>query len=256
MKLRWPTPGEWRIGVPGAVPLLVVGVFMVRGCATPDGPNLHPPADFALQPEPTIVAGADLTGVQLPGVDGTTIPDAIRATGTAHLFGTVNGPQGPLPGATVRVEHLVADDPPPVDVVADAAGHWDLPNIAGGRYRVRGFQVPSFAQVKPEIFFLDDGTERSVDLGVDSFTGVSAAGAIAPDPPEFHQPFDLTVRVAVRSVGPDGAVHAQPVFGAQVALTNTPGFNVKSPGSATTDTNGDASFTLECSSEGAAQLDV
>jgi hypothetical protein len=161
-----------------------------------------------------------------------------------------------LPGATVRVEHLVDGDPPPTDVLADAAGHWDLPNIAGGRYRVRAFLPPGFAQLKPEIFFLDDGKQQTVDLAVDSFSGVQVTGAIAPDPPEVKQPFDLTVRVARRTVGLDGVVHSEPIFGAQVSLTNTPGFNVKSPGSATANTNGDASFTLECNNAGSSQVDV
>lgn len=256
MRWRWPTMAELRIAVPIALPCLVLSVFVFRGCSTADVPLLHPPAGVTLPAAEATSAPADLTGVQLAGVEGTTTVVRARATGTAHLSGGVNGPQGFVAAATVRVEHLVDGNPPPIDVVSGPDGHWDLPNIAGGRYRVRAFLPPSLAQTQPEIFFLDDGEARTVDLTVESFVGASLAAAVAPDPPQLNQPFNLVVRVALKAVDTDGVVRSQPILNASVVLTGVSGFNVRGSSSASTDANGDAAFTLDCRAVGAAQVQV
>lgn len=256
MRIRPPTLGQLRIAVPVAVPVVVMSVFVLRGCDTANVPLVHPPAGFDVAGTATTQPGNDLTSVQLAGVDGTTVPDAIRATGTAHLNGSVNGPQGPVTGATVRVEHLVRGDPPPIDVLTGPDGRWDLPNIAGGRYRVRAFLAPTFAQIEPEVFFLEDGAAQSFDLTVDSFSGIAITSSIAPDPPSVNQPFSLVVRVARRSVDPDGVARGQPIENATVQLTGTQGFNVKGQPSTVTDVNGDATFSLECKAANASQIQV
>jgi hypothetical protein len=172
------------------------------------------------------------------------------------MSGSVSGPQGPVPGATVRVEHLVDDDPPPIDILTGPDGRWDLPNIAGGRYRVRSFLAPSFAQTQPEIFFLADGEQRGLDLIVESFAGVSLSAAVAPDPPHLNQPFTFVVRVARKTVDAGGVVRSQPVVNAGVVLTGTQGWSVRGSSSVFTDANGDAAFTLDCRATGASQLQV
>ena len=155
----------------------------------------------------------------------------------------------------MRVEHLV-DDHPPIDVLTGADGRWDLPNIAGGRYRVRSFLAPTLAQTEPEIFFILDGEQRSLDLTVESFAQLALAAAVAPDPPQLNQPVTFVVRVARKTVDPSGVVQSQPVPGAAVALTNAPGWQARGSASTVADGNGDAVFTLECRSAGAAQLQV
>ena len=256
MTWRWPRLSELRIAVPIALPIFVMLVFVVRGCSTATVPLLHPPEGVTLPAAAATSAPADLTGVQLAAVNGTTTLQPARATGTAHLSGSVNGPQGPTSGATVRVEHLVEDDPPPMDVVTGPDGRWDLPNIAGGRYRVRSFLAPSLAQTRPEIFFLLDGEQRNLDLNLENFVGASLAAAIAPDPPLLNEPATLVVRVARKTVDGNGVVDGQPIVNASVVLTGTPGWTVRGPSSAFTDGNGDASFTVECRAAGASQVDV
>jgi hypothetical protein len=254
--LRWPTLRELRVAVPLGIPLLVLFVFVVRGCSTASVPILHPPADASLPAAEATSAPQDLTAVQLAGAKGTTTLVPTRATGTAHLSGAVNGPQGPVPGANVRVEHLVPDHPAPIDVLSGPDGHWDLNGIAGGPYRVRAFMVPSLAQTQPQIFFMDDGEQRTLDLTLDAFNGVSATSAIAPDPPQLNQPANLVIRVSSKTVDPDGVVRAQPVVNATVSLTGTQGWFVRGPSSASTDANGDAVFTLECRSAGASNVQI
>jgi hypothetical protein len=256
MTLRWPKLRELRIIVPIAVPVLVMSSFVIRGCSTANVPLQHPPPGVTLPAAEATSAPVDLTGIQLAGVKGTTTVVPVPASGTAHLSGAVNGPQGPVPGATVRVEHLVDGKPPPTDVFTGPDGRWDLNNIAGGRYRVRAFLVPSLAQTQAEIFLLTAGEQRTLDLTVDSFTGVSVAAAIAPDPPQLNQPLTLVVRAARKTVGQDGVVHSDPVVNGNVALTGLQGWAVRGSSSVQTDTNGDATFTLECRASGASQLQV
>jgi hypothetical protein len=254
--MRAPGVRALRIGVAIAIPLAVLLVFVVRGSATATVPLIHPPPGVTLPPKAATTAPADLTGVPLAGVEGSTTLVPSRASGTAHLSGAVNGPQGPVPGAIVRVEHLVADNPPPIDVTTAPDGRWDLPNIAGGRYRVRAFLAPSFAQTQPEVFFLNDGDQRTLDLTVDNFVSVSVVAAVAPDPPNVKQPANLVVRVARKTVDSSGVVRSEPINNAGVTLTGTPGWTVKGSASGFTNVQGDVTFTLECSSAGATQIQV
>lgn len=242
-----------RIAVPVVVPIAVLSVFVLRGCDTPGVPLLTPPEGAAADAGPTTSAPQDLSGVELARVKGTTVPDRIRATGTAHLFGSVNGPQGPVPGATVHVEHLV-DDNPAIDVPTGSDGRWDLPNIAGGRYRVRAYLPPTLAQTQPEVFFLNDGDQHNLDLAVDNAGGVVLSAAFAPDPPQLNQPFNLVIRVLRKTVDETGVTRSLPVPGALVALTGVQGFAVSGSSTVNADGNGDATFSLECRAAGASQI--
>ena len=131
----------------------------------------------------------------------------------------MNGPKGPVSGATVRVEHLVGDQPPPIDVVTGPDGRWDLPNIAGGRYRVRAFMAPLLAQTEAQILFLNDGEQSNLDLNVESFSAPVVVAAVAPDPPQLNKPLTLVVRVARKTVDADGSCGASPSSTLGVALT-------------------------------------
>jgi hypothetical protein len=256
MTLRWPILAKLRIAVPIALPILVLSFFVVKGCSTASVPLLHPPAGVTLPAAAATSAPADLTKVQLAGVAGTTTLASPSATGTSHLSGSVNGPQGPVPGATVRVDHLVPGSPPAIDVLTGADGRWDLPNIAGGRYRVRSFLAPSLAQTQPEIFFINEGGQRTVDLNVETFVGASLAAAVAPDPPQLNKPLTLVVRVARKTVDANGVVQSQPIVNANVTLMNSTGWSVRGSSSAFTDGTGDATFTLDCRAAGASQVQV
>ena len=251
MTFPWVRLKQAAIGVPIIVPIVVLSVFVARGCDTASVPNVHPPPGVTVATEPATSSPADLTGVQLAGVDGTTTLPGVPDSGSSHLSGTVTGPQGPVPGADVHVEHLVDRRSVAVDVGTDATGHWDLPNIAGGRYRVRAFQAPSLAQADPQIFFLTEGEQKSLDLTVDAFTGgPEVAIAIAPDPPNLGQPSSVVVRVTHRAVGTDGVVRAAPFAGASVTFVGGDNWAVNGSPTAGTNENGDATFVVECRKAG------
>ena len=257
MTFPWARLKQAAIGVPILVPLVVLSVFLVRGCGTASVPLVHPPPGVTLPPETATTAPVDLTGVQLAAVDGTTTLPPLADSGTSHLSGTVNGPQGPVPAATVHVEHLVNNRSNAIDVSTDAAGHWDLPNIAGGRYRVRAFLAPTLAQAEPEIFFLTEGEQKTVDLSVDGFTGVpEVAVAFAPDPPNLGQPTSIVVRVTHRAVGSDGVVRGAPIAGASVTFNTSDGWAVTGSPTVGTNENGDATFVVECRKVGAKDISL
>jgi hypothetical protein len=233
----------------------VVGVYIIRGSDTGSFPHIRAPKNVSTTIPPPVTAPVDLTGVSLPGVDGTTTTVPVRNIGTAHIAGLVKGPNGPVPGATVRLEHL-AGPTVTTDVVSGPDGHYDAANIAGGRYRVRAFLPPTFAQTDPEVLFLADGELRGLDLPVDSYSGLTITSAIAPDPPLKDQPTSLVVRVGTQSVDANGIVRAKGVASATVDLSVAAGWSVSGPSTATTNGDGDASFTIVCRANGVAGVQV
>jgi hypothetical protein len=245
MRLLW--------AIPLAAALGVLGVIIVRGSDSGTFPDVHAPQPVATTTAPPSTAPADLTGVSIPGVEGTTTTAPVRVLGTAHLTGVVKGPQGPVAGAIVRLEHLVGDTVT-TDVTAGPDGRYDAANIAGGRYRVRAFLPPRYAQTDPQVFFLADGEVRGLDLSVKSFSGLAVASATAPDPPALGNPATFVVRVANRVVDDQGIVRVLRVANATVQLTEADGWSVTSPPTAATNRNGDASFTLVCTIPGASVI--
>jgi hypothetical protein len=240
--------------IPLAVAVLVVGVFVIRGSDSGNFPNIHAPTNVSTtQPPPPSTEPADLTSISIPGVAGTTTTAPVRATGTAHLAGLVKGPDGPVPGAVVRIEHLVGDTVT-TDVTAGPDGRYDAPNIAGGRYRVRAFLAPTYAQTDPQVFFLADGEMRGLDLTVKGFAGLAVASAIAPNPPVHGSPAAFVIRVANRAVDSNGVVRVRRVANATVTLTGSDGFSPVDTATATTNSNGDATFTLVCQVPGASNI--
>jgi hypothetical protein len=160
-----------------------------------------------------------------------------------------------VPGAVVRLEHLVGDTVT-TDVKAGPDGHYDAPNIAGGRYRVRAFLPPTYAQTDPQVFFLNDGELRGLDLTVRSFAGLAVASATAPNPPLHGGLATFVVRVANRVVDSNGVVRVRRVPNAIVTLTGADGWTATDSATATTNGNGDATFTLLCQTAGASHIEA
>jgi hypothetical protein len=238
---------------PFAVIGFMVLVLVLRGCHTAAIPNLKAPKDAPAVAPITSSTINDLTKVALPPVGGTTTTAPPVQTGTARIHGSVTAPQGPAPGAIVRIERIVAGGQV-TDVATDADGRWELGGIAGGRYRVRAFLPPKFAQPEAEVFFLADGDEHLLDLSMQSFEGLGTAAAIAPDPPNQNQPFTLAIRVAARSVDADGIVRLSPLVGVTVTLTNPGSAQLQGSAAQTTDAAGVATFILVCKSTSPTQL--
>jgi hypothetical protein len=230
-------------------------VALVAGCSDGTFDKLPRPEGEAASTTST-TALAELSKVVLPGVPGETTTTIDAGPGRAALAGTVTGPDGPVAGATVRVERLVGDGAARTDVVTAADGTWTLPRIKGGRYRVRAFRAPDMAQTRSEVFLLEGDEERRLDLRVEAFGAVSVTRAIAPNPPPVDEPANLVVRVVRRTVDPDGVVRAEPLVGLTVELFGTGRWSLGSTNPTTTDGGGNASFRLTCLVDGDNPLSV
>jgi hypothetical protein len=205
---------------------------------------------------PVTTSGADFSGVALAGVPGRTTTTIALGPGGASLKGVVSGPEGVVPGATVRVERLVGDGVAMAEVITGLDGVWVLPNVLGGRFRLRAWRVPDLALTKPSVFFLGATDERAVDLLLTTYTGVAASASIAPDPPVVGDPANLVVRVAQQSVEPDGVVRGVPISGQFVELVGGGDWRVESENPTFTDTGGDARWQVRCRSSGEQALGV
>lgn len=199
-----------------ALVLALVVALLAVACSDDDGGDAGPTPRPTDGPPTSIV---DYSGVALARVPGETTTTGPLATGSASIVGTVSGPGGVLPGATVRAERIVEGDDIRTDVTVGPDGRFELRGVPGGRYRVRAFLPPGFSMLRSEIRFLRDGEEHTFDLALEEQRRVVARASVAPDPPYVGEDVNLAVVVAMRSVDVDGVVRSVPVRGLQVELT-------------------------------------
>lgn len=179
-------------------------------------------------------------------------PLALVATsgGGARIRGTAFGPEGPVLGATVRIERHTKDGIGVLHGTADAEGRWGFENLPGGRYRVRAWVPGLLTTGRSEVAFLaDDGTaEFAFTLwGVDPAPTLEfvAAGPI-------YQGHTGTVAVVVsrRSVDVNGIVVTTGVIGDAVSVEVSPDVVLASSPVQFTDFQGSARFILSCPAAG------
>jgi hypothetical protein len=216
-----------------------------RPAAPTTAPNTVPPVTEA----PTTTA-APVTTTTVPGPPrtSTTIPVDITP-GQARISGTVVGPQGPVAGATVRVERLVGSEVAGVDVSTDG-GSFTLASVRGGRYRVRAWKKPDLVQPEPEAFFLAADEQKSLELRVTKVSDFNVQTTVEPDPPPSGDPFAITVFLYAGSVSDDGVLQASPRAGQEVQIVLGPGLGLASTDRAKTDGSGKASFAARCRTPG------
>ena len=239
-------------GVRRTAVLLTLAALGVTSCS---GSGVIKIKDPGPVPDVTTTTATDFGQIGLKGVGGKTATTVALEPGGASLTGTVVGPDGPVPGATVHVERLVGSASAAKDVVTQPDGTWALPTILGGRYRVRAWKAPELALTKPEIFYLQSSEPKTLALRVDRYTGAAVTVSIAPSPPVVRQPTNLFVLLAQKTVDDQGVVRATPVPGASLELQGS-GFQLETANPATTDTNGIAQWRLHCSSIGQATFAV
>lgn len=238
-----------------ALALLGAGCSSVHGLSFPNPPSTTAPSGSVGPTLPTDLSAVGQAGV--PGATTTTLPPV--GPGHASLNGTVFGPNGPVGGATVEVDRLVGDAFGSARTTTAADGTWMVPNILGGRYRVRAWQAPSLDLTTPQIMFLGGTQSLAVALQLNQFKGPQIAISIAPAAPQVKQPANLVVQVTNPTVGPDGVLTNPGVVGAQVTLTNGPNWLIYNGNPQVTDASGDALFQVTCQKAGndplSAQID-
>jgi hypothetical protein len=235
--------------------LLLASCAVLAACGV-DGdvdPLPEPPSGVAAS---TTTTPPDYSGVPLAGVHGQTTTTIGLAPGRAHLGGTVTGPDGPVPGATVRVQRLVGDSLVTTDVVSRANGTWRLDQIKGGRYRVRSWRTPDLTQGPPQVFFLEGSEDKAVNLVVERKHGTLVSAGMAPVPPFVGQTTSLVVGLRARTVDGLGVVRSIPLANVEVTLAVFGDWRLLSANPVITDPGGRARWQLSCRSIGPQGLAV
>lgn len=211
--------------------------------------------DEALPPVPPTVSTTtttliDYSTVPLAAVESKTTTTVNQGPGRARLVGTVVGPEGPVPGAIVRVERLQQNSVVfRGDIVTNAEGKWQTGRIVGGRWRVRAWRAPDLADVRPETVFLESSQTKGLTLGLDRFDKPVVAAALAPDPPRVAEPVNLAVAVTRPSVDAEGIVRSAPMSLLVVQLF-APNWIIQSDNPQFTDGNGRVTWLVACVNPG------
>ena len=238
--------------------LVLVVLGLVAACSTteryeplavPEGSDDLPATSSTVPP--------DLDEVALPAVEGTTTtaPPAIRP-GPATIVGRVDGPDGPVGNALVRLERLGESGPAALVVPTATDGTWNASDVLGGRYRIRAWKAPALGMLRAQVLFVESPRAQAVVLRLDRFEATRFDAVIAPDPPVVDEEANMKVRITTRGVTSEGLVRYQPAVGINVRLTGSGAWEVLSSNPTFTDSEGSATFRLECLEEGAQPLSV
>jgi hypothetical protein len=211
--------------------------------------------DEALPPVPPTVSTTsttvvDYSTVPLAGVQTKTTTTVVGGPGRARLGGTVTGPDGPVAGATVRLERL-QDDAVVFrgDVATNDQGRWLSGRLVGGRWRIRAWRAPDLALVTAQIVFLEAAQSTSLPLALQRYTGVAVRWAVAPDPPPIATPTDLAFAITRTSVDANGVVRSAPIPNLPAQLFG-PKWLIGGKNPQFTDADGHVSWTVACSEAG------
>ncbi len=234
----------------------MLGALLAAACAEVRVRELQAPDTSAPLPTTTTSEAFDFSAVVLPPVEGVTTTTVALGPGSARLFGWVDGPDGRVAGATVRIQRIVGDGVAQLDVLTAEDGTWEVPGVLGGRYRVRAWRAPDLALVEPQIFFLNAGEQRETALQVSQFRGTTVEASWAPSRPWAGDTVLLAVRVAARAVDEEGVVTEVPQPGVEVQLRGSARWQALSPNPVTTEDDGAARWRLECRAPGLHPLAV
>lgn len=185
----------------------------------------------------------------------TTIPVDI-AGGQARIQGQVIGPQGPVSGATVRVERIVGSETAATDLATVGGGTFNLGDIRGGRYRLRAWKTPDLFQEEPEAFFLAADENKTIDLRLAKTSDVAIRTTTEPATLPAEETFSIQVFLYAGSVNGEGALQAIPRANVPMQIIPGPGFAVVGSDRDTTDSSGNATFRARCTRGGPPGGDV
>lgn len=235
-----------------------MGVAMLlAACSTGDPFEPLPEPESMPVSTTSTTALTDFSGVALAPVEGvTTTSQVVVGPGPSTLAGRVEGPDGPVDGAIVRLERIVGDVSANLDVLTGPDGVWQAPGVLGGRYRIRAWRSPDLAMIEPQILFVEAAGPPALALAVERFQALTIDTALAPDPPPVGTRVNLLVRISSQIVDDEGVVRATPQSGVAVALGTGSGWTSQSPAEVSTDIDGSVTFTLICRTPGAQPLMV
>jgi hypothetical protein len=246
------------------VPLSILGgivstlIFSALSSCTNKVEIAYPvvPSTLALRPTTSTTIGPDRSKeTLLPPVDSapsrsTTTVDF--GVGAVTLAGRVEGPDGPVGGATVRIERLVGEATAERTVITDDEGRFTLAGVPGGRLRLRAWKVPDIAMARNVVVFAAE--KATVRLQAERFASTDVRWAAAPSSAVEGQAVNLVVQVSRRRVDDNGVVGFEQISGLAVKLIPLGALQPDGAPERLTDDNGRASFPMRCNAAGAAQI--
>jgi len=252
----------------GATTVLVAIVVVLAACSNGSSRSL---ASTTSTTEAPVVAdeGSATPGLQPP--PGWKLPDTRNAVllvapskakdpaipvvgGRSTITGVVHGPDGPVPGATVRIERFVGTASGSTQVATDGSGHFSLSGALGGRYRVRAWLQPDLSTFTAPTGFVADGDSLDLSPDLERHNAVTLQLASSQATFSVGTPGGVRALLTRETVDANGVVQAGGVAGSVITLVAADGITITSPNPATTDANGSASWVIECTAEGAHQV--
>lgn len=199
-----------------------------------------------------VAVAADTRGVPLAGLGGSTTTTGVPMQGgKAAVDGVVVGPDGaPVPGATVRIERFVGDDVVTVDVATNATGGFAVNQLLGGRYRLRAWRAPTMAQLGSQVSFVADGDRLSVRLQLAAPSDIDISASAASSSALIGQSTTVSMKITVPVVNGNGQV-AQGGRAGDLVVASGGGVLAGQTGQTTSNAEGNATFTLQCTAVGA-----
>lgn len=224
----------------------------------PEAPQLSLPppsvADVTVVTLPDGFVQPDTRGVRLSPVvaqpKGGSPPLPVTG-GDASIRGVVNGPDGPVGGATVLIERWVGGRSGSLTVTAGADGRFGVSNLLGGRFRVRAWLQPNLAARQSEVVFLANDASGDVTIALDRFEGQQLQANLDLTAINVDDTARVRALFTRTTVDDEGIVIGAPVPGAKVQLTAPSGLSISGDNPATTNDGGLATFTVRCDREGA-----
>jgi hypothetical protein len=251
-------------GVVAVVALVVTSIVVFTGgdgeqqANESSAPQLSlPPPSFDDVPVVTLPEGfeqPDTRGIRLSPVVARPkggVPPLPVYGGQASITGTVIGPDGAVPGATVKVERWVGDRSGSVNVTTAGDGRYAARNLLGGRYRVRAWLQPNLAATESQVTFLANDGSDNLDIDVERFEGANLQAGLDVSVITVEGTGRIRGLLTRTVVDDDGIVVGEPVPGTRIVLSVTDGLSVQGDTAATTGDNGMATWTIRCEREGA-----
>ena len=214
------------------------------------------PTTLALRPTTTTTIGPDRSKETLLPPSDSALPVPTTTvdfgTGSVTLAGRVLGPDGPVPGASVRIERVVGSSTAERTVFTDDQGRFTLPDVPGGRLRLRAWKIPDMAMARNVVVFASGTTK--VALKAERFAATDVRWAAAPSSPMEGQAVNLVVQVSRRRVDDGGVIGFELITGLAVRLIPLGSLQPDGAAERLTDDSGRASFPMRCNAAGPAQI--
>lgn len=253
--VRGPVRPAWVTAWATLAVTVATGGAMLSGCTEQAPPFPVVPSTLALRPSTSAAPREQLSRVAIAPLEGTAPTSTIGfGAGEVVITGLVSGPDGPVPGASVRIERFVGEQRAVTIVGTDAEGRYRLADVTGGQIRVQAFRPPDLAQETSVVAFASGVLTQ--DLVVTAVAGPRVQWAIAPAQPLVDRGTNLVIQVSSQQVDAEGLIRTGPRAGIGVTLVPLGAMQNEVAESRVTDTDGRVSFPMVCRTTGSSSVRV